>query len=74
MVKSLMVQGTASDAGKSIIAGGVYCRIFKQDGLEVVPFKSQNMALNSFITKKEMKWAGLRSFRLRQLARSQMSA
>ena len=51
MVKSLMVQGTASDAGKSIIAAGL-CRIFKQDGLEVVPFKSQNIALNSFITKK----------------------
>lgn len=51
MVKSLMIQGTASDAGKSIIAAGL-CRILKQEGLEVVPFKSQNMALNSFITKK----------------------
>lgn len=51
MVKSIMVQGTASDAGKSIIVAGL-CRILKQDGLAVVPFKSQNMALNSFITQK----------------------
>ncbi|MGT2785033.1 cobyric acid synthase [Streptococcus merionis] len=51
MVKSIMVQGTASDAGKSIIVAGL-CRILKQDGFAVVPFKSQNMALNSFITKK----------------------
>lgn len=49
MVKSIMVQGTASDAGKSIIVAGL-CRIFSQDGLSCVPFKSQNMALNSFIT------------------------
>lgn len=49
MVQSIMVQGTASDAGKSIIAAGL-CRIFHQDGFTVVPFKSQNMALNSFIT------------------------
>lgn len=49
MVKSIMVQGTASDAGKSILVAGL-CRIFYQDGLECVPFKSQNMALNSYIT------------------------
>lgn len=49
MVKSIMVQGTASDAGKSIIAAGL-CRLLKQDGFKVVPFKSQNMALNSYIT------------------------
>ncbi|MDR2551728.1 MAG: cobyric acid synthase [Treponema sp.] len=49
--KAIMIQGTASSAGKSIIAAGL-CRIFKQDGFSVAPFKSQNMALNSFITKE----------------------
>jgi len=51
--KSIMIQGTASSAGKSLISAGL-CRIFQQDGYKVVPFKSQNMALNSFITKDGM--------------------
>jgi len=53
MAKVIMVQGTTSNAGKSIITAAL-CRIFKQDGYKTAPFKSQNMALNSYITSDGM--------------------
>lgn len=50
MAKAIMIQGTTSNAGKSIVTAGL-CRIFYKDGYKTAPFKSQNMALNSFVTK-----------------------
>ena len=54
MANPIMIQGTTSNAGKSFLAAAL-CRIFRQDGYRVAPFKSQTMALNSFITLGVMK-------------------
>ncbi len=51
VAKALMIQGTGSGAGKSLIAAA-FCRIFRDKGLRVAPFKAQNMALNSYITSE----------------------
>ena len=51
MAKNLMIQGTMSNAGKSLFAAGLL-RVLYQDGYRVAPFKSQNMALNSFVTEE----------------------
>ncbi|MDE5966919.1 MAG: cobyric acid synthase [Lachnospiraceae bacterium] len=50
MAKAIMIQGTMSNVGKSFFTAGL-CRVFRQDGFRVAPFKSQNMALNSYVTE-----------------------
>ena len=53
MADSIMIQGTMSNVGKSFLTAAL-CRIFKQDGFRTAPFKSQNMALNSYVTADGM--------------------
>lgn len=53
MAKAIMIQGTMSNAGKSWLTAGL-CRIFAQDGWRTVPFKAQNLALNSYVTRDNL--------------------
>lgn len=56
MAKPIMIQGTGSGVGKSVLCAA-FCRIFLQDGLRAAPFKSQNMSLNSFVTRDGLEMA-----------------
>ena len=67
--KRIMIQGTMSNCGKSFLTAAL-CRIFWQDGYRTAPFKSQNMALNSFITRDGLEIGRHRPCRRRQQRQS----
>ena len=70
--RTLMVQGTASSVGKSVVVTAL-CRYFRREGHSVAPFKAQNMALNAFVTPDGGRSAGRRRCKRRQRASSPTS-
>ena len=73
MAKNIMIQGTMSNAGKSILCAGL-CRIFRQDGYRVAPFKSQNWRSTALSPATGWKWGAHRSCRRRPRALPPMCA